>query len=207
MTVVKFPSPPEKVAANWQPAELQQFLAVSADAIAAGEASGWEVGFTERNDPQVYLLGPPPDYECILSISRLGRLYVIEDGHGRVLFEHDNPMLLAEQATAALRRRKASLVARIVGVVRAPRGVRGEDGSHDGGADRTPDSRCPATCRAGLTGRNAGYRSIDDLVISHAGTAPAGQLCRSRRSSRPSTCGRHGLAPLDRQSGEWAPRH
>ena len=113
MTVVKFPTPPEKVAASWQPVELQQFLAVSADASAAGEASGWEIGSTERNDPQVYLLGPPPDYECILSISRLGRLYVIEDGNGRVLFEHDNPMLLAEQATAALRRRKASLVARI----------------------------------------------------------------------------------------------
>jgi len=113
MTVVKFPTPPEKVAASWQPVELQQFLAVSADAIAAGEASGWEIGFTERNDPQVYLLGPPPDYECILSISRLRRLYVIEDGNGRVLFEHDNPMLLAEQATAALRRRKASLDARI----------------------------------------------------------------------------------------------
>jgi CRP-like cAMP-binding protein len=113
MTVVKFPTPPEKVAASWQPVELQQFLAVSADAIAAGEASAWEIGFTERNDPQVYLLGPPPDYECILSISRLGRVYVIEDGNGRVLFEHDNPMLLAEQATAALRRRKASLVARI----------------------------------------------------------------------------------------------
>ena len=92
---------------------MQQFLAVSAGAIAAGEASGWDVGVTERGDPQVYLLGPPPDYECILSISRLGRLYVIEDGDGRVLFEHDNPMLLAEQATAALRRRKASIVARI----------------------------------------------------------------------------------------------
>ena len=38
---------------------------------------------------------------------------MIEDGAGRVLFEHDNPMLLAEQATAALRRRKAALVARI----------------------------------------------------------------------------------------------
>jgi hypothetical protein len=113
MTVVKFPTRPEKVSENWQPAELRQFLAVLADAIAAGEASGWEIGVTERNDPQVYLLGPPPDYDCILTISRLGRLYVIEDGHGRVLFEHDNPMLLAEQATAALRRRKASLVARI----------------------------------------------------------------------------------------------
>jgi hypothetical protein len=38
---------------------------------------------------------------------------VIEDGNGRVLFEHDDPMLLAEQATAALRRRKAAIVARI----------------------------------------------------------------------------------------------
>ena len=31
----------------------------------------------------------------------------------RVLFEHDNPMLLAEHARAALRRCKASLVARV----------------------------------------------------------------------------------------------
>ena len=59
------------------------------------------------------LLGPPPDYDCILCISRLGRIYVIEDGAGRVLFEHDNPMLLVEQATAALRRRKATIVARV----------------------------------------------------------------------------------------------
>ena len=113
MNVVKFPRRRDAAAEGWQSAELQQFLAVSADAIAAGEASGWEVGVTERDDPQVFLLGPPPDYECILSISRLGRLYVIEDGAGRVLFEHDNPMLLSEQAAAALRRRKAAMVARI----------------------------------------------------------------------------------------------
>ena len=113
MNVVKFTRVTTQAADGWQSVELQQFLAVSANAIAAGEASGWEIGVTECNDPQVYLVGPPPDYDCILSISRLGRLYVIEDGHGCVLFEHDNPMLLAEQATAALRRRKASLVARI----------------------------------------------------------------------------------------------
>ena len=113
MNVVKFPVPSEKAQKEWQAAELQQFLAVSAHAVAAGEASGWEVGVTESGDPQVYLLGPPPDFECILTISRLGRLYVIEDGAGRVLFEHDNPMLLAEQATAALRRGKAAIVARV----------------------------------------------------------------------------------------------
>jgi hypothetical protein len=113
MNVVKFPGVPARAAEGWQSAELQQFLAVSASAIAAGEASGWEVDVTERGDPQIFLLGPPPDYSCILSISRLGRLYVVEDGAGRVLFEHDNPMLLAEQATAALRRRKAAIVARV----------------------------------------------------------------------------------------------
>jgi hypothetical protein len=113
MNVVKFPHAAMKACEGWQSAELQQFLAMSSGAIAAGEASGWEVGITERGDPQVFLVGPPPDYDCILSISRLGRLYVIEDGAGRVLFEHDNPMLLTEQVAAALRRRKMAIIARV----------------------------------------------------------------------------------------------
>lgn len=113
MTVVKFPRAMEQFPDGWQSVEMQQFLAVSASAIAEGEASGWEVGATEQGDPQVFLVGPPPDYDCILSISRIGRLYVIEDGYGRVLFEHDNPMLLAEHAKTALRRGKASLLARV----------------------------------------------------------------------------------------------
>jgi hypothetical protein len=113
MNVVKFPPAATRAPGGWQSAELQQFLAVSSSAIAAGEASGWDVGVTERGDPQVFLVGPPPDYDCILSISRVGRLYIIEDGAGRVLFEHDDPMLLTEQATAALRRRKTAIIARI----------------------------------------------------------------------------------------------
>lgn len=113
MTVLNFRRSPAPLQDGWQSAEMQQFLEVSSRAIAAGEASGWEVGATENGDPQVFLVGPPPDYDCILSISRLGRLYVIEDGAGRVVVEHDNPMLLAEQATAALQRRKASLIARV----------------------------------------------------------------------------------------------
>jgi hypothetical protein len=113
MTVVKFPRRNEQAGDGWQSAELQQFLSVSANAIAAGEASGWDVSSTENGDPQVFLIGPPPDYECILSISRLGGLYVIEDGAGRVLLEQHSPVRLAEQATAALRRRKAALVARV----------------------------------------------------------------------------------------------
>ena len=66
----------------------------------------WSTRF-ERGDPQLFLIGPPPDFDCILSISRLGGTYVIEDGAGRVLFEQHGTQRLAEQAAAALRRRKA----------------------------------------------------------------------------------------------------
>ena len=98
---------------GWQSAELQQFLAVSRrrDRGRRGERLGGRR--TERGDPQVFLLGPPPDYDCILSISRLGRLYVIEDGNGRVLFEHDNPMLLAEQAARCAAPPQGAIVARV----------------------------------------------------------------------------------------------
>jgi hypothetical protein len=113
MTVVKFERRRAPVGKGWQTAELQQFIAVSANAIAVGEASSWEIGRTESGDPQVFLIGPPPDYDCILSISRLGETYVIEDGAGRILFEQHSPARLAEQAAAALRRRKTVLVSRV----------------------------------------------------------------------------------------------
>ncbi len=113
MNVVQFPRVVENPLQGWQSAELQQVVRACAPAIAVGEASSWEVGTTELGDPQFYLLGPPPDFDCMLCISRLGGRYVLEDGVGKVLYEHDNPMLLAEQATAALRRRKAAIVARI----------------------------------------------------------------------------------------------
>ena len=56
------------------------------------------MGVTEIGDPQFYLLGPPHD-ECILCISRSAAVYVLEDGAGQVLFEHNSLSLLAEQAT------------------------------------------------------------------------------------------------------------
>jgi hypothetical protein len=111
--VVQFRRETEPGGEGWHSSELQQVMQTCAASIAAGEASGWEIGATELGDPQVYLVGPQPDYDCILCISRIGRRYLIEDGNGNLVFEHDNPMLLAEQATAALRRRRAAIVARI----------------------------------------------------------------------------------------------
>lgn len=57
---------------------------------------------------------PRPDEDCILSISRIGRVYILEDGAGHVVCEHASLERLTEQAKAFLRETKASLVARFV---------------------------------------------------------------------------------------------
>jgi hypothetical protein len=110
MNVVQFPRTPESPFTGWQTAEITKLTNACA-AVPGNDLSGWEVGMTECGDPQLYLLGPAPDHDCVLSISRLGRLYVLEDGKGSVLFEHDNLAQLAEQTCNVLRRRKAEVVA------------------------------------------------------------------------------------------------
>ena len=113
MTVVNFPTGTRPQKRGWQPEELRELAAACSDAIARGQASEWEIGVTERGEPQLYLIGPPPGYDCILCISRIGGHFVIEDGRGQVMLEHDSSLLLAEQALSALRRRKAALLAQV----------------------------------------------------------------------------------------------
>ena len=115
MTVVPFPQrASENAPRDWQGIELQRVADACAGPLSRGEVSGWETGTTEAGDPQLYLLGPEPEQECLVCVSRLGRLYVLEDGQGRVLFEHDAIDTLAEQVRGALRRKKAAIVARAV---------------------------------------------------------------------------------------------
>ncbi len=113
MNVLRFRSEREPAVQGWRTNELAKLTNACVASIPSGEISGWEVGTTECGDPQLYLLGPSPGYECILSISRLGRLYVLEDGAGRVLFENDSIMRLAEQTCATLRKRKAAIIAQM----------------------------------------------------------------------------------------------
>ena len=113
MNVLPFPGRFEGVPQSWHAGELREVLHASASAISRGEASGWEVGHTDVGDPQFYLLGPAPDYECLLCISRLGRVYVLEDGQGRVLIEDDGLVAMAQQVRDALWRKKSAIVARI----------------------------------------------------------------------------------------------
>jgi hypothetical protein len=113
MSVVSF-RPREPLPMHWQGTEVNAMLAACGEALDRGAATSWHVGSTEAGDPQLYLLGPAPHYDCILSISRLGRLYVLEDGQGRVLFEHDAMAHLAEQVRSTLRRHKMAIAAKVV---------------------------------------------------------------------------------------------
>lgn len=112
MNVIRFPLPSEP-AQGWQSAEIVKLTNACAASVPSGEISGWEVGKTECGDPQLYLLGPAPDHDCVLSISRLGRLYILEDGKGQVLFEDSDIVHLAEQTCRELRKRRAEVVAQL----------------------------------------------------------------------------------------------
>jgi hypothetical protein len=114
MSVITFPAHFRPNGGAWRTAELNVLVAGLASTRVDGrEAGGWATGETEAGDPQFYLLGPLPEEECVVCISRLGRTYVLEDGAGRVLFEHNSLRLLAERAKSVLQRKKAQIFGRL----------------------------------------------------------------------------------------------
>lgn len=86
----------------WTETELNTIVTALHSALAPTNGRSWETGVTENGDTQFYLLGPQPDQSCELCLSRIGRLYVLEDGAGRLLFEHRNLDLVALHARAAV---------------------------------------------------------------------------------------------------------
>ena len=111
MSVIPFPRP-GSACGSWQPSEIQSVVDACAEPLAIGEVSGWETGTTEAGDPQLYLLGPEPERECLVCLSRLGANYVLQDGQGRILFEHDTVGVLAEKVRSTLRHKTRAIVAR-----------------------------------------------------------------------------------------------
>ena len=87
---------------EWSERELSTILAALSAATAPGTGREWETGTTEKGDVQFYLLGPLPDQACELCVSRIGGRYILEDGFGRLLFEHRNLDLVALHARAAV---------------------------------------------------------------------------------------------------------
>ena len=86
----------------WTETELNTLVAGLHAAIAPATGRAWETGVTENGDVQFYLLGPRPDQACELCVSRIGGRYILEDGSGRLLFEHRNLDLVVLHAKAAL---------------------------------------------------------------------------------------------------------
>jgi len=107
MKVVDFPCR----TGGWRADELQQLVAL-ADAAGQTREVTWETGATERGDPQFYLLGPAPDHDCMLCVSRLAQGYVLQDGAGRLIGEAPSLDRFAEEAARAALRGGRSFVAR-----------------------------------------------------------------------------------------------
>jgi hypothetical protein len=110
MTVLAFER--KKRAEAWSEAELKTLFAALNAALASESGRGWETNVTELGDPQFYLLGPLPDQACELCVSRIGGRYILEDGWGRLLFEHQSLALVALHAKAALHSTRWPLFAR-----------------------------------------------------------------------------------------------
>ena len=106
MTILAFGR--TRIAGAWSAAELNAIVG------AMDGAREWDTGVTEYGDAQLYLLGPQPEQACELCVSRIGGRYILEDGAGRLLFEHRSLPLLAMHARSHLRITRWSLVARIV---------------------------------------------------------------------------------------------
>ena len=98
MSVVAFER--KQDSGEWSEKELSTLVA----AVGAASRTGreWETGMTEQGDAQFYLLGPRPEQACELCVSRIGGRYILEDGSGRLLFEHRNLELVALHAKAAV---------------------------------------------------------------------------------------------------------
>jgi hypothetical protein len=86
---------------EWSEKELNVLIA-ALGTMAPRTGRSWETGMTEHGDAQFYLLGPLPEQSCEICISRIGKRYILEDGSGRLLFEHRNLELVTLHAKAAV---------------------------------------------------------------------------------------------------------
>ena len=107
MSIVEFPRH-DSTTGDWSPGELQQLIA-----LFRADGTSYAVGTTERGEPQFYLLGPAPEQDCVLCVSRLAQGYVLEDGAGRLIGETPSLDRFAVEAARAAMRGGRSFMARV----------------------------------------------------------------------------------------------
>ncbi len=111
MSIIAFPCAPAPQ--GWRSGELQELMGFFAErtVTAGSDGASWEIGMTERGEPQFYVLGPAPGHDCVLCISRLGATYVLEDGRGQVVAEAPSlATLFAAAARAAVQPTRSLLL-------------------------------------------------------------------------------------------------
>jgi hypothetical protein len=109
--VVAFHSP--ELPSCWRQDELQQLMTLHSTCLERRCGASWSAGKTELGDPQFYLVGEAPELDCIMCVTRIGRLYVLEDGAGSVIAEDARLERIMQPASKMLaRRRPLSFVAR-----------------------------------------------------------------------------------------------
>lgn len=114
MTVISFPAQATQRAGSWDSGEIEQLVGIFNLYAAEGLATEWSFGATEVGDPQFYVVGPAPECDSVLSVSRIGGLYVLEDGMGRVLRDDASLKVITATAEARLRPRRVGPVGRVV---------------------------------------------------------------------------------------------
>jgi hypothetical protein len=111
LNVVAFHAPERPLC--WRQDELQQLVALHSACEQKRNGCAWSVGHTDLGDPQFYMTSEGPELDCIMCVTRVGRLYVLEDGAGSVVAEDARLDQVARAASKMLsRRRPLSFVAR-----------------------------------------------------------------------------------------------
>jgi hypothetical protein len=121
MNVIEFPAVFRDRPRPWLPGELRHLLTLFAAHEVSSAASIWEIGATEIGDPQFCIIGPGPDFTCLLCISRLGRAYILEDGRGAVLLETTDLQDLVNEAARVTSRAGPGLITRAILLIAAMR--------------------------------------------------------------------------------------
>jgi hypothetical protein len=113
--IIAFRCPPRPHC--WSQAELWDMTALCAPNARHSRAMSWSTGKTEKGDPQFYLLGD--DEDCLLCLTRIDHMYVLEDGLGGVVVESTDLKAVIEQGrrTVAHPQRVSAFVMRLLFVV------------------------------------------------------------------------------------------
>jgi hypothetical protein len=111
-SVIPLSRPRTAIGAAWTQAEMQELLALFADHARKDPAAFWEVGVTERGDPQFYLASAIYGAEGVC-VSRVGARYVALDESGNALADEASlKMLVAGLARGVARTRAGSAFGR-----------------------------------------------------------------------------------------------